>query len=66
MAPGYTDTAMVRAVPQSAMQGVLAGVPVGRLATPGEIARTIRFLAADESGFITGATLAVNGGKYMA
>jgi len=66
VAPGYTDTAMVRAVPQSAMQGVLAGVPVGRLATPGEIARTIRFLAADESGFITGATLAVNGGKYMA
>jgi acetoacetyl-CoA reductase len=66
VAPGYTDTAMVRAVPQSAMQGVLAGVPVGRLATPEEIARTVRFLAADESGFITGATLAVNGGKYMA
>jgi acetoacetyl-CoA reductase len=66
VAPGYTDTAMVRAVPQAAMQGVLAGVPVGRLATPEEIARTILFLAADESGFITGATLAVNGGKYMA
>lgn len=66
VAPGYTDTAMVRAVPQSAMQGVLASVPVGRLATPEEIARAIRFLAADESSFITGATLAVNGGKYMA
>ena len=66
VAPGYTDTPMVRAVPQAAMQGVLAGVPVGRLATPDEIARTILFLAADESGFITGATISINGGKYMA
>jgi acetoacetyl-CoA reductase len=66
VAPGYTDTAMVQAVPQTAMQNVLAGVPVGRLATAEEIARVILFLAAEESGFITGATLAVNGGKYMA
>ena len=40
-------------------------VPVGRLATPEEIARAILFLADDESAFITGETLSVNGGLYM-
>jgi acetoacetyl-CoA reductase len=66
VAPGYTDTPMVNAVPAKAMQSVLAGVPVGRLAQAEEIARAILFLADDNSGFITGATLSINGGKYMA
>jgi len=66
VAPGYTDTPMVSAVPAKAMQSVLAAVPVGRLAQADEIARAILFLADDSSGFITGATLSINGGKYMA
>lgn len=66
VAPGYTDTPMVRAVPAKALQDVLASVPVGRLATPIEIAQAIVFLASDNASFITGATLSVNGGKYMA
>ncbi len=66
VAPGYTDTPMVSAVPAKAMQAVLAGVPVGRLAKAEEVARAIQFLADDSSGFITGATLSINGGKYMA
>jgi len=66
VAPGYTDTAMVRAVPTAAMEGVLAKVPLHRLGTPDEIAHAIAFLADDESGFITGATLSINGGLYMA
>jgi acetoacetyl-CoA reductase len=57
---------MVAAVPTEAMKGVLAAVPVGRLGTPDEIARGILFLVEDEAGFITGATLSINGGKYMA
>jgi acetoacetyl-CoA reductase len=66
IAPGYTDTAMVAAVPPEAMTNILKTVPVGRLAAAGEIARCVVFLAADEAGFITGVTLPVNGGKYMA
>jgi acetoacetyl-CoA reductase len=66
IAPGYTDTAMVRAVPAQVLEGIVAGVPIGRLAAPDEIARGILFLVADDAGFITGATLSINGGKYMA
>lgn len=66
IAPGYSDTDMVRAVPARVLEGIIAGVPVGRLARPEEIARSIAFLVSDQAGFITGATLSVNGGKYMA
>ncbi|PNQ03424.1 MULTISPECIES: acetoacetyl-CoA reductase [unclassified Sphingobium] len=66
IAPGYTDTDMVAAVPPEAMKGILAAVPVGRLGTPQEIARGVLYLVEDEAGFITGATHSINGGKYMA
>ena len=66
IAPGYTDTAMVSAVRPDVLEQVLKGVPAGRLATADEIARCAVFLAADEAGFINGATLSINGGKYMA
>ncbi|WPG41354.1 acetoacetyl-CoA reductase [Variovorax sp. EBFNA2] len=66
VAPGYTDTAMVDAVPPEAMARILAAIPAGRLATPAEIARGVLFLVADESAFINGITLSINGGKYMA
>ncbi len=64
--PGYIGTEMVKAVPQEVLEKrILPFIPVGRLGEPGEIARTVQFLAADEAGFITGATLSVNGGQYM-
>ena len=66
VAPGYTDTAMVADVPAAVLQKILEGVPVGRLATAAEIASAIVFLAGEEQGFITGATLSVNGGRYLA
>lgn len=65
VAPGYTDTSMMQAVPDETLQKIVGKVPVGRLAKPDEIARAILFLAHDESGFITGETLSVNGGLYM-
>jgi len=65
IAPGYTDTAMVAAVPSDILKSIVATVPVGRLGRPDEIARAVAFLASDEAGFITGATLSINGGKYM-
>ncbi len=65
IAPGYTDTPMVGAVRPDVMEQILKSVPVGRLATPQEVARAVVFLAAEESAFITGITLSINGGKYM-
>ena len=66
VAPGYIDTEMVRAVPQDVLEKViLPQIPVGRLGTPEEVARCVVFLAADEAGWITGATITVNGGQYM-
>lgn len=66
VAPGYTETDMVRAVPADILAGIAAKIPVGRLGEPDEIARCVAFLCGEEAGFITGATLSVNGGQYMA
>jgi acetoacetyl-CoA reductase len=65
IAPGYIDTEMVRAVPEEALQKVIAKIPVGRLGQAEEIARGVVFLAGEEAGFVTGATLTINGGQYM-
>jgi acetoacetyl-CoA reductase len=65
IAPGYIDTEMVQAVEQSILQKIIARIPVGRLGRTQEIARAVRFLASEDAAFITGATLAVNGGQYM-
>ncbi|MEA1648753.1 acetoacetyl-CoA reductase [Nitrospirillum sp. BR 11164] len=65
VAPGYTKTGMVDAVPAPILQTIVDGIPAKRLAQPEEIARAVAFLAADDAGFITGETLSVNGGKYM-
>ena len=65
--PGYIGTEMVRAIaPEVLEKRILPQSPVGRLGEPEEIARIVAFLAADESGFITGSTLSANGGQYMA
>ena len=67
VAPGYIDTDMVRAVPEEVLKTrILAHIPLGRLGQPEEVARCVVFLASDEAGFITGSTLSVNGGQYMA
>lgn len=65
IAPGYIATDMVKAVPEKVLEGIVAKIPVGRLGEPEEIARAVCFLAANESGFITGETLSVNGGQHM-
>lgn len=66
IAPGYCDTAMVAAVPQDIVQQIIQATPVGRLGQPADIARAVAFLVGEEADFITGATLNVNGGGYMA
>jgi acetoacetyl-CoA reductase len=66
VAPGYADTAMVSAVRPEVLEQILKSVPAGRLATPAEIARGVVFLVADDAAFISGTTLSINGGKYLA
>ncbi|MGH6869139.1 MAG: acetoacetyl-CoA reductase [Methylocella sp.] len=64
--PGYVATDMVKAVPAEVLEkSVLPHIPVRRLGEPEEVARCVVFLVAEESGFITGSTLTVNGGQYM-
>lgn len=63
--PGYIATEMVMAVPEKVRESIVASIPVGRLGEPDEIARTVVFLASDQAGFITGATMTVNGGQYL-
>ena len=65
--PGYINTEMVQAVPLAVLEkAVLPLIPVGRLGEPEEIARCVAFLASDDSSYITGSTLSVNGGQLMA
>lgn len=65
IAPGYIDTEMVRAVPENVLEKIIAKIPVKRLGKPEEIAEGVCFLASDNSGFITGSTLSINGGQHM-
>jgi acetoacetyl-CoA reductase len=64
--PGYIATDMVKAVPKEVLEkSVLPLIPVRRLGEPEEVARCVVFLVAEESGYITGSTLTINGGQYM-
>jgi len=65
IAPGYIDTEMVQAVPEKVLEGIVAGIPVGRLGRGEEIADVVAFLAGERAGYVTGSTLTVNGGQYM-
>jgi acetoacetyl-CoA reductase len=65
VSPGYVNTSMVGAIPQEIRDAIVAKIPVGRLADPREIASAVEFLVSEESAYITGANLPVNGGLFM-
>ena len=65
VAPGFINTEMVAAMPPQAIEAATARTPVKRLGTPEEIARMVRFLVDENSGYITGSVFSVNGGMYM-
>ena len=65
VSPGYCKTQMVMAIPEPIRNEIIAKIPVGRLGEPSDIARAVDFLTAEDSGFITGANLPVNGGYFM-
>lgn len=65
VAPGFVDTDMTRALPDAQRAKLLEQIPLGRLGTPEDIGHAVAFLASPQAGYITGATLHVNGGMYM-
>jgi 3-oxoacyl-(acyl-carrier-protein) reductase len=65
VAPGFVSTDMTAELPEARRKEILASVPLGRYAEPGEIAGVVRFLASDDAAYITGAVLPVDGGLGM-
>lgn len=65
VAPGFIETAMTDKLNDQQREGILKAVPAGRMGTPAEIAAAVLYLASSEAGYVTGATLHVNGGMAM-
>ena len=63
--PGYVKTRLTDVLPEDATELMLTNTPLGRLGDPEDVARAVRFLCSDESSFITGAVLLVDGGLGM-
>jgi 3-oxoacyl-[acyl-carrier protein] reductase len=66
VAPGFIDTDMTRELPDAQRDALLTSIPLGRLGQPEDIAAMVAFLASDAAGYVTGETIHVNGGMYMA
>jgi 3-oxoacyl-[acyl-carrier protein] reductase len=66
VAPGFIDTDMTKVLPDDVKEGLLGQIPVGRLGQPEEIAAAVVFLASPGAAYISGETIHVNGGMYMA
>jgi acetoacetyl-CoA reductase len=65
VSPGYIQTSMTAAIRPDILEGMISGIPVGRLGLPEEIASIVAWLASDESAYSTGADFSVNGGMNM-
>jgi 3-oxoacyl-[acyl-carrier protein] reductase len=65
IAPAAIEGPMTKAMPAEKVQGLARAIPVGRLGTDREVGAAAVYLASDEAGFVTGATLDVNGGVFM-
>ncbi len=66
VAPGYIDTDMTKVLPEAAKEGILAAIPQGVQGTPEDVANAVSFFAQENSSYITGQVLAVDGGMTMA
>jgi 3-oxoacyl-[acyl-carrier protein] reductase len=66
VAPGFIDTDMTRALNEQQREAILGRIPLARLGKPEDVAAAVVFLASAQDGYITGTTLHVNGGMYMA
>ena len=66
IAPGFIETDMTKELPEPNKASMLEQIPLARLGAPSEIAAVVKFLVSDAAGYITGETIHVNGGMYMA
>ncbi len=66
VAPGFIDTDMTKDLPEEHKEGLLSSIPLNRLGRPEDIAAAVAFLASPNGGYVTGETIHVNGGMYMA
>lgn len=66
VAPGFIDSAMTVGLPEKVKEKLLEEVPSRRMGTPEEVAYAVAFLASEKAGYITGSTIHVNGGLYLA
>jgi len=65
VSPGYVDTHLMKNIRPDILADIIKAIPAQRLAHPDEIAWAVSFLIADESAYITGANLSINGGLHM-
>ncbi|HEX9756707.1 MAG TPA: 3-oxoacyl-[acyl-carrier-protein] reductase [Nitrospiria bacterium] len=65
VAPGFIDTSMTQILSDETKQKLLQQIPLGRLGSPEEIARVVRFLVSEDASYITGQVIHVNGGMWM-
>jgi 3-oxoacyl-[acyl-carrier protein] reductase len=65
VAPGFVDTAMTEALDAAQRERLMAAIPLGRMGRPEDVAGAVVYLASDEAGWVSGATLHVNGGMAM-
>lgn len=64
VAPGFIESDMTKTIPEEYQEKIMDQIPMGKMGLPEDIANAVRFLAGDESSYITGQVLSVNGGMY--
>lgn len=65
VAPGFIETAMTDGIPEKIREGMISSIPMGRMGQPEDVAKAVCFLASDDSAYITGQVLVVDGGLVM-
>ena len=65
ISPGFIDTDMTRALSEEQIEALTKNIPLGRIASPDEVSSVVAFLLSDNSSYITGENINVNGGLYM-